>query len=280
MTKSAISAFVINLADSKPRLEFQTKQLSHLGIDFERIEATSTADLSESEYEKWANDWQRKLRRTEVACFLSHFGIWQRIAKSNQPYLVLEDDAVLSQDLPNVLAAITALEHLPFEHLSFETRGRKKLYDKECINLTESVRLHPLYIDKSGAAAYLLTPKGAQVLLDTVEKSGAGLADALLCHTKRLNSSQTMPALAIQMDMAKHYDMPELQISPVAASNISTSANSKPSPNSLSDRLAFKSRRLAAQLDIGLIQAKKSSHSDYLEVLPNQRDFLYLRTFI
>lgn len=278
--QSKISALVINLDTAKERWDFQQKQLAKLGIGYQRWEANAVDTLTDDEYEKWANDWQRKLRRTEVACFLSHYRAWQYIADSGQAFLILEDDALLSQELPNVLLKLSTDNDIKYHHLTFETRGRKKLMSKQSANLCDGIALHELFLDKTGAAAYLLTPTGAKILIDHVVQHGAGLADALLCHTKGLKSMQAVPALAIQMDMATHYGMPNLTLHSIAKSHISTESNTKPNANSLTDKLSFKFKRLSAQLQMGLIQAKKSSRSDYLEVLPNQSDFLYLNALL
>ena len=274
--QTKISALVINLDSAKERLSFQQKQLDVLGIDYQRWQANSVDSLTDDEYEKWSNDWQRKLRRTEVACFLSHYRAWQYIANSGQSFLVLEDDALLSQDLPDTLLEISANQDIKYDHITFETRGRKKLISKQEVKISDNVLLQELFLDKTGAAAYLLTPKGAGILIEQVHKHGAGLADALLCHTKPLKSMQSVPALAIQMDMAKHYYLDVLELNSAAKSNISTGSSNKPSPNSLSDKLAFKSRRLAAQIEMGIIQAKYSRQSDYLEIRPNKSDYTYL----
>jgi len=278
--QSKITALVINLDSAKQRWDFQSKQLDKLAIPYQRWEAISVDSLTEYEYEKWANDWQRKLRRTEVACFLSHYLVWRHVANSEQSFLILEDDALLSQDLPTTLFEISGNQDIKYDHITFETRGRKKLINNHGINISDDISLHELFIDKSGAAAYLLTPKGAQILLDSVEKFGAGLADALLCHTKDLKSAQTVPALAMQMDMAQHYGMPELQLSTIASSNISTPANSKPPAKDLIDKFKYKSRRISAQLGMGFIQAKYSSQSKYLEIAPKQSDFVYLNALL
>ena len=237
-------------------------------------------DLTDREYEKWANDWQRKLRKTEVACFLSHYRAWQHVANSEKPFLILEDDALLSQQLPNILSLLDTEQNLEYDHLTLETRGRKKLISQNTCDNFESVAMHKLFLDKTGAAAYLLTSNGAQILIDEVEKKGAGLADALLCHTKGLKKVQSVPALAIQMDMAEHYGLDGLKLNSAAKSNISTLSSSKPNPNRLSDKLVFRSRRLTAQLNMGFIQAKYSSQSKYLEIAPKKSDFVYLNTLL
>lgn len=280
MNQSKITALVINLANAPKRWQFQQQQLSRLDIIHERFEATTVADLTNAEYEKWANDWQRKLRKTEVACFLSHYRVWQHTVSTDQALLVLEDDALLSNQLPAALTLLAKQNTFQYDHLTFETRGRKKLIATDSFYNSENLSLHNLFLDKTGAAAYLLTPIGAQKLLDEVAKKGAGLADALLCHTRTLKKIQSVPALAIQMDMAGHYGMPSLELSSVAKSSISTNSNAKPTADNLASKLQFKSKRLATQIDMGLIQAKYARQSEYLEVLPNQRDFSYIKSIL
>ncbi|WP_201580292.1 glycosyltransferase family 25 protein [Psychrobacter sp. Pi2-52] len=278
--QSKIAALVINLDSAKERWDFQQKQLSELDIDYQRWEANSVDTLTDKEYERWANDWQRKLRRTEVACFLSHYRAWKYIADSGQSFLILEDDALLSQHLPDALLKLSTDNNVVYHHLTFETRGRKKLISKQGFDLCDSIALHELFLDKTGAAAYLLTPTGAKILIDHVVQHGAGLADALLCHTKRLKSIQSVPALAIQMDMATHYEMPELQCEIIATSNISTPNNIKPLSNGIVKTLKYKSKRISAQLGMGINQLKNSSDGCYQEIIPDNDSFEYLYRLI
>lgn len=275
-----ISAIVINLTKSVERWRFQEAQLSHLNIAYECFKAISTADVTDADYNKWSSDWQRKLRRTEVACFLSHYSVWQSIVQSNKPYLVLEDDAMLSSHLPAALNAIQQLATDSFDHISLETRGRKKLIGNKAIDLTEQIILQPLYLDKSGAAAYILTPKGAQTLLNKVDRRGAGLADAILCHTQELKSLQAVPALAFQMDMVSHFGMQDLLIKDSALSNISTSKNLKPKDKGLAININYKLQRINAQLDRAAKRIKyiKSGSYDFIEI--NKKDFSYISYFL
>lgn len=287
----SIDALVINLDTAEARWDFQQRQLQHLGIAYQRLVATSTQSLDSLTYEQWANDWQRKLRTTEVACFLSHYRAWQIVSDTGRPWLILEDDALLSERLPQVLDSIDTYlqagllsDSLAFDHISFETRGRKKLFSIHPLSqglfpTSFGINLHHLYLDKSGAAAYLLTPKGAKILLDTVSATGAGLADALLCHNESLVSLQTVPALALQMDMATYYQitLPSAHSDTMQASSISHIAHAKPKANTLSDQLKFKKRRLLAQAE----QAKKlvsfRNLSEYAMILPDNEDFTFIK---
>ena len=275
-----ISALVINLDSAKERWKFQQEQLEYLDIPYQRWKATAVQDLTDREYEKWANDWQRKLRQTEVACFLSHYRAWQHVANSEKPFLILEDDALLSQQLPNILSLLDTEQNLEYDHLTLETRGRKKLISQNTCDNFESVAMHKLFLDKTGAAAYLLTSNGAQILIDEVEKKGAGLADALLCHTKGLKKVQSVPALAIQMDMAEHYGLDGLKLNSAAKSNISNPSNIKPSSNGIIKTLKYKSRRISTQLGMGINQLRNSSDGCYQEIVTNNDSFNYLYRLI
>ena len=64
-------------------------------------------------------------------------------------------------------------------HLTFETRGRKKLMSKQSANLCDGIALHELFLDKTGAAAYLLTPtdkKDANFFTSITAEPGKGPA--------------------------------------------------------------------------------------------------------
>lgn len=276
---SEIAALVINLASASERWDFQQKQLDTLAIQYERHAATSVADLSIDDYEKWANDWQRKLRKSEVACFLSHYRAWKLVAETQTTRLILEDDALLSDQLPSLLATLaTQSSALPFTHLTLETRGRKKLIGDTLLLTVNDVEVRELFLDRTGAAAYILTPTGAATLLQAVAQQGAGLADALLCHTDGLKSAQTVPALALQMDMAAHYGLQELLQNTLASTTISHS--DKPKANSFNDLLNFKYRRLSAQATMGAKKLKYKAQAINTELHPDPAQFSYLQRLL
>ena len=98
-----MNIYIINLASAEKRAAFQKKQFSRLGLSFEVVSAVSTADVSEEHYRRVAFDWERPLSRAEVSCYLSHRSLWQRVIDENTPALILEDDAYVSDDLPQLL---------------------------------------------------------------------------------------------------------------------------------------------------------------------------------
>ena len=78
-------ALVINLECSKERLQFPTATTVSSGVSFARILAVSANDLDDATYAEHANNWERPLRRTEVACALSHAQAWETVIRRNAP---------------------------------------------------------------------------------------------------------------------------------------------------------------------------------------------------
>ena len=103
-----MNIFVINLSSDVERRQFQKQQLSELRLDYKILNAISTDDINKETYKKHYFDWQRPLRNTEVACYFSHRSVWQRIINNNLPALILEDDALLSKCVPELLKSLGA----------------------------------------------------------------------------------------------------------------------------------------------------------------------------
>jgi glycosyl transferase family 25 len=235
-------AVVINIASATGRMRFMAAQLDALGLAWERIEAVTPDTLEPGPEAAVWQRWQRPLRVTEMALCASHMAAWRRIRDLDAPCLVLEDDAVLAAGLPDFLARVAGLSGI--EHISLETRGRRKLVAR---------RPHPeapmrrLYLDRTGSAAMVIWPAGAARLLAQAARAGAP-SDALISGTPGLISYQADPALAVQADICAAYGLPQ-----TLATASSIDAAPKPPPADLPGRLrrAYRRRRIAAQIGMG-----------------------------
>ena len=233
---------VINLADQVVRMGFMAAQLKQMGLAFARIEAVKSEDASAAKSKTYWQSWERPLKDAERACLLSHMSAWQRVADAGTPMLILEDDAILSTHIPEVLSAANALNGI--DHLTFETRCRRKILARKPTGAVAGHGIFRLYQDRSGAAAYLLWPAGATKLLDNASRS-AGLADAVICRAYELFSYQLDPAGAVQIDCASNYGItPPIQThSAISAAPEATGNRREP---------GFRMRRIGAQLTMGL----------------------------
>ena len=199
-----MNAIVINLKRSKDRMSYMTQQLDRLNISFKRIEAVDAHDIDSNLYHKHAYDWNRILRRVEVACFFSHKKAWEYVVKQGEPSIIFEDDVILSEAIVDALNYIG--KHQKYNFINLETSYRKKLIHKRIEPLTNKVSLSRLLHNKSGAAAYILSPKYARFLLSNYKKKGVALADAALYDNHfKLSQYQLVPAVAIQIQECEYF---------------------------------------------------------------------------
>lgn len=215
-------AIVINLCTKTERRVFQTEQLKRLALEHDFFDAITPKTLPDYYRGLDRTKWQRTLSENELACLASHREVWHEIANGQEPALVLEDDAIISQHAPDFLKALEDRHDLM--HVSLESHGRKKLLSKNAYGGTELSKLHRLYQDRSGAAAYVLWPKGAEILIRRSEGKVA-LADALIATTYQLKSHQCVPALAIQADKSEQHG---IETPLHTASSLSNSNNDIP----------------------------------------------------
>ncbi len=251
-----IKTLVLNVDAHTDRMAFQTEQLTTLGIPFSRLPAVTPTEIDPpTDADHWQN-WERPLKDVEKAVLLTHCNAWQAVIAEDAPMLILEDDAWLSKTTPKFLKMVKQLTGV--EHITLETRGRKKLIAKsahpDCQNL------HRLYQDRTGAAAYILWPNGAQKLLNRTKHS-AGLSDAVICAAYDVSSWQATPPLAIQFDMCATYGL----VAPLTTTSAITdgpAAREKPVKTA-----RHKWRRVKSQIRMGLREVIKSgiAHKQYLQ---------------
>ncbi|BAS67678.1 MAG: hypothetical protein DSY43_03810 [Gammaproteobacteria bacterium] len=252
-----MNIFIINLPDATERREFQQKQLTELGLNFEIINATSINDISEDTYKKHYYDWQRPLQKTEVACYFSHQKLWTKIAEGNQPALILEDDVALSKYTPNILKELEKRTNL--EMVNLEVFEKKKTIAK----ISQTIGNHQLfclYQDKAGAAAYVLYPKGAKKLLQHQQKHGIALADAHLHNCPSLQSYQIEPACAVQSMFCQKYGIEQYDIVNTSCIEYKKSKEKR--------SFIFRVKRIVGQVKLGFRQLSFVAKSDkrYIEV--------------
>jgi len=238
-----LNIFVINLSAATERRQFQKQQLFELELDYEILSAIAPDDINSETYKKHYSDWQRPLRDTEVACYFSHRSAWQKIIKTNQPALILEDDALLSKCVPELLKSFTHKKNVDF--INFEVAARKKFISKIGQDTACNSKLFRLYQDRTGAAGYILWPSGAKKLLQYEIENGIALADAQIVSCNTLVCYQIEPAAIIQLHQCTYYDVPTTQAKTLEVSTVSQSNNSKA-------HSIFWIKRISGQIKLGI----------------------------
>ncbi len=261
--------FIINLASSTKRREFQEKQLSSLKLDYQIINAVSIKDINHNTYQKHHYDWQRPLKNTEVACYYSHRLAWHKIIKNNQPALILEDDALLSKCVPKLLSCLSDKKDMDLVNL--ENRGRNKFISKSGTTLECNSKLIRLYQDRTGAAGYILWPEGAEKLIQCEKRKGIALADAHITACHSIRAYQVEPAPIIQLDQCTYYGLSNTCSDEISTSTINNCNNQK-------SGLSFRIKRTYFQLKLGLYQLLLITKSDRRYIKTRKRDFFSLTT--
>ena len=255
---------VISLPNAKERRDFQQNQLSKLGLEFEFLDATSIHDLNEAIYKQHYQDWQRPLKTTEVACYYSHRRAWDKIIQSNRPALILEDDALLSKCVPELLKDFADKENTDL--INLENRGRKKFVSRSGESIACNSKLLRLYQDRTGAAGYILWPSGAKKLIQCEDQKGIALADAHITACNNLTVYQVEPSPIIQLDHCEYYDIKN----PISnnASNSSVSSFNNPKGG-----MFLWLRRIYSQVKLGIRQLILIIKSERRYITIKRRDF-------
>ncbi len=237
--------FVINLPSAVERRNFQIDQLSKLGLDYDIIDATSVYELRGDTYKKHYSDWQRPLKNTEIACFYSHRVAWNKVLRSRLPALILEDDALLSSCIPEILSSLNNINDVDL--INLENRSRKKFVSKTGIEIACNSMLLRLYQDRTGAAGYILWPSGAEKLITCSKEKGIALADAHITSCLSIVSCQVEPTPIIQLDQCYNYGIVTKHSNDLSISTVSSHNKDK-------GGLAFRIKRVKNQLLLGLRQ--------------------------
>ena len=234
---------IIISVEGSLRREFQEDQMSRLNLDFEFFNALTPSSIGSKKYFSSCYDWERQLKETEVSCFFSHYSVWEKISQSNEPVLVLEDDALISCSIKKISSKIKNIQNVDL--LNLENRDRKKIISKKPEIIIENLRIHKLLHDTTGAAGYILWPSGAKKLLAYKKKKGVSLADAHIYSCDSLSKFQIEPSILLQLDMTPNYGLYNQYFTDFMSSTVS-------SKERLPSSMRFISRRIFSQLKTGI----------------------------
>lgn len=163
-----LKIYVISLKNSVERRKSVSQQLEALNLPFTFFDAYLGKDFCENpdyyDVKKAKKLIHRELKAGEVGCALSHNAVYKEIVKEKLPYaLVLEDDIVISKDLPEVIESL--LPYLTGSRII--TLDRCDVYNKRTVIplFNEYHLATPRYVREGGMAntsGYLITGEAAE----------------------------------------------------------------------------------------------------------------------
>ena len=171
MTAAMPPVYVISLARAKERRENMRRQLDALGMRYEIVNGVDGATLKPEEYMRRLRPLQfkmtygREMLKGEIGCFLSHCAVWKRVAENKAGCaLILEDDAVLPDDLPDIVKRINECEW-HWDAVLLSALPRRADVDVLC-DLGNGRRLTRYKRRATTLAAYMIRPSGAKRFLE------------------------------------------------------------------------------------------------------------------
>lgn len=244
----SVAIHIISLESATQRRAFMAAQAEALHFEPVWFAAINGSCISDEEHTQKAFDWKRPLQKNEIACFLSHLNLWRQVAEGDAPVVILEDDVLLAPDWFRTVQKLAQFDGADL--INLEAVGKKLIGSP--IDF-DGLKLRRLFLNSSGAGAYMLWPKGARKLLEHFSNNGIALADAFINETPRLIVWQITPAICIQECMFSYYG---LQSSQKLHSEIAREQHQYPSPPSRLVALKMKFRRVAGELKIAFAKLK------------------------
>ena len=137
------------------------------------------------------------ITRGEVGCFLSHYALWKKCIADNEPYLILEDDAIVTDKFSyDELYRLIRVEEYNFIYLGWKEMnesGSTPVVESFEPTIVADVKENPMALLGNMAAnmgnmkdsekyvipvypywllAYVITPEAAKILVnDEIEKN-------------------------------------------------------------------------------------------------------------
>ncbi|UXY15566.1 glycosyltransferase family 25 protein [Chitiniphilus purpureus] len=193
-----MQVFVISLAQREDRRRHIRQHLAERGVAFDfadAVDGRALADADRARLYDPALARQRGERRTltpgELGCSLSHLALYRRMLEQDLPAIcVLEDDAELSPDFAEVLAALAPALKADATPRVVLLNRRAKRYSAWGAAALAAGRRRCRAVEAQGTDGYVLNRAAAQSLLQTLSPvwTVADCWDWLLArHTLRID---------------------------------------------------------------------------------------------
>ena len=169
-----IKIYIINLEKSKERRDFISNQFDNLPqkIDYQFFKAVYGKEEPNHPLFSKYNEKKRFARKghymslSQLGCFASHYLLWQKCIELNQGIIVLEDDAIIYSNFPDVLNFIESNENtFEFFWLSPPAPARRNQKGK-VVYSSEKLQVARYKKGWGNATGYFINPNAARKLLD------------------------------------------------------------------------------------------------------------------
>lgn len=165
--------FVISLHSSQTRKTQMIKKMKAANVSFEFFNAIDASEKNFKFSEKAAPKTTKKLKGyelipSEIACYSSHFSLWEKCISLNEPIVILEDNIDVTDEFKSTLDnAFSKIDTYRYIKLS-ATLENRKFISKENIDKKHQIGFY----DKGtcGTTGYILSPIAAKRFIEHSDK--------------------------------------------------------------------------------------------------------------
>lgn len=165
--------FVISLERSTERRTQMITKFAKADVEFEffnavdaSVEGFTLSDRVAPQITKKRKGYE--LLNSEVACYASHFLLWERCVEMNQPIVIIEDHAELTDDFKaTLMIAFQHINEFGYIKLSAPLKPRKFIEDKK-IDTFHSIG----HYDKNTCftTGYIISPEAAKRFVEASDR--------------------------------------------------------------------------------------------------------------
>lgn len=202
---TTMKKFVISLSTASERREHICSEFGKKSISFDFFDALTPEPAALFAKELNLNVDRQSLTKGEVACFMSHVFLWNKMINENIPHMaIFEDDIYLGENVKVFLTDNSWIDsnwHLiKIEEFTSKVALGQQI---KTFNSEPDRALFELKSKNLGTAGYILSLHGAKQLISYIQSLDKLIAlDHLmfekLIQDKILSVSQMKPALCIQ----------------------------------------------------------------------------------
>ena len=187
--------FVISLKRKKDRREHITKEFNNNNI--KNWEFFDAYEPTEDEMKKYSDLVTRGIKKGKIGVIMSHRLVWEKCIKLNKPIFIFEDDIYFDKFTYNDLFLLYDNKDkwdIAWLGHCYETKKEKIIG-----NFYNSFRPRCRH-------AYLITPKGARIMLDNVNFLSNGDEQmGLIIYEKKIKSLSLYPPTVNQAMQKKEH---------------------------------------------------------------------------
>ena len=135
---------------------------------------------------KIGKDKKLKSSLGTMGCFASHYSLWHKTVTNNATSIILEHDGVIIRDFKDIVEQVHDVCHLdphdPYSTTYFDDVQRDGKLIVQPYRRAEDKKKQSTGGYFRGAYGYILTPVGAQKLINFVADKGCFTADRTICE--------------------------------------------------------------------------------------------------